>query len=119
MPHLTVEYSANLPQLPAAPLLQQLNDVLLASGLFAGPDIKSRAVPLPVFLVSDEPEGHAFVHVKLALLSGRPPEVKKLLSQQLLDALQRSCPWPAELAVQLCVELMDIERDGYSKVTVQ
>lgn len=119
MPHLTVEYSANLQALPAAPLLQRLNDVLLQSGLFAGPDIKSRALPLPVFLVGDEPEGHAFVHVKLALLSGRPPEVKKILSQQLLDALQQACTWPSGLAVQLCVELMDIEREGYSKVTVQ
>ncbi|SCK15579.1 5-carboxymethyl-2-hydroxymuconate Delta-isomerase [Vogesella sp. LIG4] len=119
MPHLTVEYSANLQQLPAPQLLQRLNDVLLQSGQFAGPDIKSRALPLPVFLVGDEPAGHAFVHVKLALLSGRPPEVKKMLSQQLLDALQSVCDWPAELAVQLCVELMDIDRAGYSKTVME
>ncbi|MFC3531765.1 5-carboxymethyl-2-hydroxymuconate Delta-isomerase [Vogesella facilis] len=118
MPHLTVEYSANLTALPAAALLRTLNDVLLHSGQFDGPDIKSRALPLPVFLVGDEPDGHAFVHVKLSLLAGRQPEVKKMLSQQLLAALQSACDWPAGLAVQLCVELLDIDRGSYSKATL-
>ncbi|MNF15950.1 hypothetical protein D3C80_2187700 [compost metagenome] len=61
----------------------------------------------------------AFVHVKLAILSGRSPEVKKQVSESLLAALNEAVQWPAELDVQLCVEILDIDRDSYSKLHLQ
>ncbi len=60
----------------------------------------------------------AFVHVKLALLSGRSPQIKKQLSESLLAVLQELCEWPAGVEVQLCVELVDIDRESYSKTAI-
>lgn len=60
----------------------------------------------------------AFVHVKLALLSGRSPQIKKQLSDSLLAVLQDLCEWPAGVEVQLCVELLDIDRDSYTKTAI-
>ncbi|MCU7649755.1 5-carboxymethyl-2-hydroxymuconate Delta-isomerase [Pseudomonas piscis] len=119
MPHLHMEYTANLPQLDADKALLRLNHALVASGQFSDEfDIKSRAVKVEAFRVGTGLGERAFVHVKLALLSGRSPEIKKQLSDSLLVVLQDLASWPAELQVQLCVELLDIDRASYTKAAI-
>ena len=54
MPHLTVEFTANLAGANRASFLARLNHVLVARGQFEGPDIKSRAVSLDAYRVGDE-----------------------------------------------------------------
>lgn len=91
----------------------------MASGQFSDEfDIKSRAVKVEAFRVGTGIGERGFVHVKLALLSGRSPEVKKQLSEGLLAVLQDLAPWPADVQVQLCVEIVDIDRASYSKAAV-
>ena len=115
MPHLHMEYTANLPQLDVDKALLRLNHGLVASGQFSDEfDIKSRAVKVEAFRVGTGIGERGFVHVKLALLSGRSPEVKKQLSESLLAVLQDLAPWPADVQVQLCVEIVDIDRASYS-----
>ena len=47
MPHLHLEYTANLPDLNADVALMRMNNVLVGSGQFGAEfDIKSRAVKL-------------------------------------------------------------------------
>ncbi|POA24745.1 MULTISPECIES: 5-carboxymethyl-2-hydroxymuconate Delta-isomerase [unclassified Pseudomonas] len=119
MPHLHMEYTANLPQLNADVALIRLNNALVGSGQFAAEfDIKSRAVKVETFKVGTSMGERAFVHVKLALLSGRSPQIKKQLSDSLLAVLQDLCEWPAGVEVQLCVELLDIDRDSYTKTAI-
>jgi 5-carboxymethyl-2-hydroxymuconate isomerase len=118
MPHLTIEYSDNLPQFDAQETLLALNTTLAASGQFEEVDIKSRAIRLDTFLVGTSPLDRAFVHAKLAILSGRSVETKQALSNRLLAALQAACAWPATLQVQLCVEVQEIERQSYAKASI-
>lgn len=119
MPHLTIEYTDNLPQFDADQALLALNQALVASGQFEEEvDIKSRAVRLHAFLVGTAPIGRAFVHAKLAILSGRSIETKQALSKDLLGALHTVCVWPPGLYVQLCVEVQEIERASYAKMAV-
>lgn len=119
MPHLHMEYTANLPQLNADVALIRLNNTLVGAGQFAAEfDIKSRAVKVETFKVGTVMGERAFVYVKLAMLSGRSPEIKKQLSQSLLAVLQDLCEWPAGVEVQLCVELLDIDRESYSKTAI-
>lgn len=115
MPHLTLEYTDNLPQFNASNALLALNKALLASGQFEETDIKSRAVRLDTFLVGTTPTGHGFAHVKLAMLSGRSTQVKSELSASLLNVLKQVCELPASPQVQLCIEIQDIERETYAK----
>ncbi|MCV2360305.1 5-carboxymethyl-2-hydroxymuconate Delta-isomerase [Paucibacter sp. TC2R-5] len=121
MPHLTLEYTSNLPLFKAADALLALNKLLLNSGEFEALDIKSRAIRLDTYLVgthvSNHPDNEAFVHVKLALLSGRSAQLKQTLSAGLLQVLEQACAWPKTQSVQLCVELQDIERASYAKST--
>ena len=118
MPHLTIEYSNNLPQFIPNEALMALNQALVASGQFEEVDIKSRAVCFNGFLVGTVPAGRAFVHAKLAILSGRSIEIKQELSNSLLGVLSAICVWPETLQVQLCVEVQEIERQSYAKMSV-
>lgn len=115
MPHLTIEYTDNLPQFDVSGTLLALNKALVASGHFEELDIKSRAIRIDTFLVGTSPDDRAFLHAKLAILSGRSTQVKHELSESLLSVLKETQEWPAKTHVQLCVEVQEIEREAYAK----
>jgi 5-carboxymethyl-2-hydroxymuconate isomerase len=115
MPHLTLEYTNNLPALDVKQALLKLNQALLASGQFEEIDIKSRAIRLDDFLVGTSSGGRAFIHLRLSILSGRSLQVQQALSASLLHAMRECC---ADLHVghlQLSVEVLEIDRKIYSK----
>lgn len=116
MPHLHLEYTHNLPDIDPDKLLLRLNHALVGSGQFANEvDIKARAVKVEAFRVGTAPGERGFMHVKLAILGGRSAETKKQISDSLLPVLNDAAAWPAGLDVQLCVEIVDIDRDSYVK----
>jgi len=119
MPHLHLEYTANLPDLNADVALIRLNNTLVGSGQFAAEfDIKSRAIKVQTFKVGTSLGERGFVHVKLAMLSGRSPQIKKQLSESLLAVVQDLCEWPKDVEVQVCVEILDIDRESYTKIAI-
>lgn len=115
MPHLTLEYTANLGATRPADLLLRANRCLAASGLFAEADIKSRSVCLDDWYVGTESGARAFVHARLSLLRGRPIDVRRRLADMLLDDLRTAWPVPTDCAVQWCVEVSEIDGDTYAK----
>lgn len=117
MPHLTLEYTDNLPQFNAGETLAALNKSLVASGHFDEIDIKSRAIRLTTYLVGTSTDSHAFIHAKLAILSGRSIQIRQALSESLLHALQASSSKYTDTHLQICVEVQEIERETYSKST--
>ncbi|MFZ6656808.1 5-carboxymethyl-2-hydroxymuconate Delta-isomerase [Undibacterium sp. TJN19] len=118
MPHLTLEYTANLP-IAAKELLLKINAALVASSHFQEVDIKSRALRFEDFAIGTADNGRAFVHAKLAILKGRTTEVKRALSESVLAVIQDAGAWPAGLDVQLCVEILELERETYAKAHFQ
>ena len=120
MPHLNLEYSDNLRVLNVDVLLLRLNHALVGSGQFADEaDIKSRAEAFKQYRVGTAPGERAFAHVRLAILSGRSPEVKQQLSGSLLDVLREAIPAQAGVDIQLCVEVLDIDREPYAKARLR
>lgn len=114
MPHLTIEYTDNVQGIGTVSALRTLNEALMASGQFREADIKSRAVPIGTFAVGTQAADRGFVHARLAILDGRSPEIKKALSEALLEALRGICRSDCP-GVQLCAEVSDIDRASYSK----
>ena len=114
MPHLTIEYSNNLATVITPALLRIANHALLETGQFEETDIKSRALPFDCFAIgtSDTPRG--FVAARLAILSGRSADTKREIAQALLAALEAAIK-PGTLALQVSVEIVDIDRDSYAK----
>jgi len=117
MPNLTLEYTANLPAVDLAAVLAECNRTAADSGQFSEIDIKSRAVRVDDFVIGTEPGDRGFVYVTFALLAGRSPEVKRDLSQRLQTVLQKHFIAPPRLTLQIAVEMRDMERDTFIKVT--
>ena len=115
MPHLTLEYTSNLNKLDTERALLALNHALMASGHFEEVDIKSRAIKLDDFLIGTTGGAHAFVHVKLALLSGRSQQTRNELSNALLRVLRVSCKGISEDRLQMSVQVEEIDRPSYAK----
>ena len=121
MPHLVLEYSANLPDRPDfRKVLLDLHEALMASALFERKDIKSRAVRHDAFAVGDGAEDRAFVALSIAILDGRPDEVKAALSEAALDVLLRAYPkLVGGGRGAISVEVRDLHRASYQRVRIR
>lgn len=116
MPHLIVEYSANLSDFPEAEALAALNAAVCASPeVMDEADLKTRFMRQGSFEIGTEPRQRAFVHAQLRLLSGRTPEAKQDLAGRVAGVLRRLSPRPAGVLVQLSVEIVDMDRPSYVK----
>jgi 5-carboxymethyl-2-hydroxymuconate isomerase len=90
MPHIIVEYSANLDgRIDVKALVDDLHAAAAASGLFEIPAIRTRAVRRDVFRVADGDTRNGFVHVTARVRQGRTAEQRKALGQALLAAANR------------------------------
>lgn len=85
MPHLIIEYTANLKEETDIPaLLKKVNDSLLShSAIIPIGGLRTRAIELVDYRVADGTEDDAFVHATLKLGSGRTEEDKKMLCDDL------------------------------------
>lgn len=121
MPHLVLECTANVPDAPdLGRVLLDLHDALMASGLFERKDIKSRAVRHDVFAVAEGAGDLSFVALSIAILDGRPDEVKAALSDSALDVLVRAFPKLAEGGRgAITVEVRDLHRASYRRVRIR
>lgn len=118
MPHLVIEFSENLTPFDPAACLAAANAALVASGHFEEVDIKSRAYCAATFRIGSEDAGRAFLAARLSLLSGRSLETKQALSRRVLQALQEQLPSVNGLTTQVSVEVVDIDRDCYTKAVI-
>jgi 5-carboxymethyl-2-hydroxymuconate isomerase len=88
MPHLVVEYSANLEgRFDRDGLLDRLHEVALATGMFPIGGIRIRAYCAENYRIADCAPDNAFVHVTATVGSGRPLAVREAASQQIFAAL--------------------------------
>ncbi|GGF09880.1 5-carboxymethyl-2-hydroxymuconate isomerase [Aliidongia dinghuensis] len=91
MPHLIVEYSANLADVVSIPaLLETVHQTAAASGLFEVWAIRSRAVVRELAITGDGNPENGFVLVTVRLKAGRPKAVQEALGKALLDAASDS-----------------------------
>jgi len=115
MPHLRLEYSTNLDAAVASPaLLLDLHRTLEQVAGIAIGNCKSRAVPIPRFVVADGGPDGAFVHLDVRFLEGRPLEVRRALGEALLTRLVDA--YGADrTGLQVTVEITESPRATYFK----
>ena len=88
MPHVVVEFSANLRGRADVPrLLRTVHDAALATGVFPRGGTRTRAEERTDYLIADGHPDNAFVHVTLRIGHGRDLETRKRAGQQVFDAL--------------------------------
>lgn len=108
MPHCIIEHSQTI---DAEALMPLVYSGALQSQLFKadGSDIKVRALPYVACQAGGQQSD--FIHVMLRILSGRTAEQKKNLSRLVLSELDSTGISHSSVTV----EVVDIDRDSYSK----
>lgn len=90
MPHLIIEYSANLDRtLDIELLMKRLADKAVETGVFPLGGIRVRAHRTEEFVVADGKAENAFVHVWARVGAGRDIETRKAAGQALFDVLSK------------------------------
>lgn len=118
MPHLTLEYTANLQPFAAGETLARLNQAMLDTALFSEPDIKSRAIKVDSFQVGIAPATRAFIHVRVAMLAGRSDAERRETADALLVVLNAAVDRNFAGEIQLSVETVEINRPSYAKAII-
>jgi 5-carboxymethyl-2-hydroxymuconate isomerase len=118
MPHLILEYTANVEQpIQFEMLFADLHQILVEEGGIRLDNLKSRANRLDAYYIAGGAADQAMVHLDLRLLAGRPPAWKQQIGQQVLHCLKDYYgPSLASLRLQITVEIHDIDPDAYFKI---
>ena len=116
MPHIVLEYSADLDPVPdlrrlfaeVHGALEQIADAPIGNS-------KSRVRPVDAY-IADGSSAHAMVHLEIRLMEGRSDETKADLSRACLDILIRAFARAADgRALQTTVSIDDLDRATYAK----
>src|ERR1700759_1329606 len=91
MPHVIVEYSANLEnEVPPQRLAQETHQAAIASGIAEPVAVRTRLKRREHFRVGDGSPENAFVHIDIRARRGRPLEQKKHAVQTIYDQANKT-----------------------------
>ena len=111
MPHVVLEYSANLEgQLDWPALLRTLRDAALATDVFPLGGIRVRAYRADHYLIADGHPDNAFVHIMLRVGHGRDLETRKRACEAIFAAAC-ACLQPLydRLPLGISLEMQEID----------
>ena len=111
MPHLTVEYSANLQsKVDIFRLVETVHQAALRTGVFEIAAIRTRAAGRDYYVIADGHRDNAFVAISVRVAPGRPPETRKRVGEEIFDAaceFLKSVYETTPLAISLEVQEID------------
>ena len=88
MPHLIVEYSANIEdQIALDALLDKLHACALGTGVFPLGGLRVRAHRTDAYRIADKAPENGFVHVTALIGHGRPLDVQQRAGEELFATL--------------------------------
>lgn len=111
MPHLSLEYSANLEgRADIAGLCRELHAAVMASGLFELGAVRVRAFVAPHYAVADLDPRNGFIDMSFRLGEGRSAEDKKAAGDKIFAAATAHCAkLLAEPHFALSLEIREID----------
>jgi 5-carboxymethyl-2-hydroxymuconate isomerase len=88
MPHLVIEYSANLePALDVEALMAAVHEAAIETGVFPVGGIRTRAVARDQYRIADGHPDNGFVFMSVRVGAGRPPKVRQAAGERIFAAL--------------------------------
>ena len=111
MPHLMIDYSANIePDVDIGALCDTLRDVAASIDAFPLAGVKVRAVRVDHYAIADGNPEHGFIDISVRIREGRDMETKQNAAQKIFDAANE---FVADLmqrrSLALSLELRDID----------
>lgn len=88
MPHIIVEYSANLEKdIDVHALVRAVHKAALDSGVFEMAAIRTRAERRDIYEIADGDTDNAFIHVDFNIAPGREITARKRVAQSVIDVV--------------------------------
>lgn len=112
---MIVEYTENIEEnLNINELLKKMNQSLIShEDLFSPQGIRSRAIKLVDYLIGEDTNNNAFVHITLKIASGRTKEIKKVVVDHLLNVVDKHIKSVSQdKRITISLELLDLGSDG-------
>ena len=114
MPHIIVEYSANLEDVVAIdPMVRDVHQSVLATGIFRLGAVRTRAARRDIFFIADADPQNAFINVIVRVASGRPLEKRRAVAEAIMGVIAAKTAGIGDsrgLALSVYVE--EIDEDG-------
>lgn len=113
MPHVTIEYSANLDgRVDVGALCSRVRSNMLATGLFETGAVRIRALRCEHYAIADELPENAFLDMSLRIGAGRSAEDKKRAGEAIFAAVsQELAPLFETPHFALSLEIREIDPD--------
>lgn len=119
MPHLIIEYSANLEdgkRVDIRALVDAVHAAALETGVFPIGGLRTRAERRDVYRVADGHADNGFVHVQARIGTGRPDDVRQKAAEHIFAAVKRiTAPAFASSPLGLTLEIVEIDPVGSLK----
>ena len=116
MPHIILEYSANLYELPSfSALFADIHQLLHREGGIKLENCKSRARMASNYYIANGDPSHSFVHLNIEFVKGRTLEIKQTIGQECLKLVKDYYQAQLSDRLQITVKIDDIELDYYFK----
>ena len=111
MPHLTIEYSANVePSMRLAALIEAIHETACAIDAFPMPGMRTRGERRDDYRIADGHPDNGFVHVVLRIAHGRSLDVRKAAGDQLFAVLEKHFqPLMESMPLALSFEIQEID----------
>lgn len=89
MPHLTIEYSANLAEnVEMQAFCMHMRDAMVESGIFPLGGIRIRAFPCETYVIADGAPEHAYLHMMCRVGHGRDEQTRLNAADGLYSAAE-------------------------------
>jgi 5-carboxymethyl-2-hydroxymuconate isomerase len=114
VPHIIVEYSANLEEaLSIAMLVTEVHRAVLATGTFKIGAVRTRAARREIFVIADGDPQNAFINVVARIGRGREIEKRQGLAAAIMAVLEaQTAALALSHGLALSVYVEEIDEDG-------
>lgn len=111
MPHIQIDYSANLEsRLDIAGLCRVLRDAAVETGMLPLAGLRVRATACTHVVIADGQADHAFLDISVRLRAGRPQAVKEAATAHIFAAAETFCASVLSTSsFMLSLEMRDID----------
>lgn len=127
MPHLTLEYSANLEEtIDIEDLIKHLHEVALETGVFPLGGIRTRAERRDIYRIADGDPLNRFANLTARIGFGRPLEVRQKAGEHIFAAFcdylaeaQSQFPLSISFEIQEMHEVLNFKKNNIHKILEQ
>jgi 5-carboxymethyl-2-hydroxymuconate isomerase len=110
MPHLTLEYSANLEEwVDMLGLCRHLRDAMVATGVFPLGGVRVRAICCDHVAIADDDPDNGFIHMIARIGHGRDEATRREAAEAIFDAAEAHLAAAFAHSFALSFELVEID----------